>query len=72
LRIPAACHGLRRARLSHRWGWQTREQFDRFVEERLMPIVRDIAPSDARQPELAVYELRGFVVAPQAAEVRGF
>jgi len=52
--------------------WETREQFDRFVEERLMPIMRDIAPSDARQPELTVYELHGFVVAPQAAEVRAF
>jgi hypothetical protein len=37
-----------------------------------MPIMRDIAPSDARQPELTVYELHAFVVAPQAAEVRGF
>src|SRR3954454_24946367 len=39
--------------------WETREQVDRFVEERLMPIMRDIAPSDARRPELTVYERTG-------------
>src|SRR3954452_9029093 len=48
--------------------WESREQFDRFVEERLLAVRREIAPSDARQPELTVYELHGFVVAPQDAE----
>lgn len=52
--------------------WETREQYDRFVEQRLMPIVREISPSDSRPPELTVYELHGFVVAPQAAEVPAF
>ena len=49
--------------------WETREHYDRFVEERLMPIIREIARSDSRQPELTVYELHGFVVAPHAADV---
>lgn len=52
--------------------WETREQYDRFVEQRLMPIVRDISPSDSRPPELTVYELHGFVVTPQAAEAPAF
>ena len=34
--------------------WETREHYDRFVEERLMPIIREIALSDSRQPELSV------------------
>ena len=52
--------------------WETREQYDRFIEERLMPIIREIGPSEAREPEGAVYELPGFVVAPHAAEVPAF
>jgi hypothetical protein len=52
--------------------WETREQYDRFVDERLMPIIREIAASDTREPELTVYELHGFVVSPHAAEVRAF
>ena len=52
--------------------WETREHYDRFVEERLMPIIEEIAPSDSRQPELTVYELHGFVVTRHAAEVPAF
>jgi hypothetical protein len=52
--------------------WETREQYDRFIEERLLPIIREIASSDTREPELTVYELHGFVVSPHAAEVRAF
>jgi hypothetical protein len=52
--------------------WEPREQYDRFIEERLIPIIREIAPSDAREPELAAYELHGFVIAPHAAEVAAF
>jgi hypothetical protein len=52
--------------------WETREQYDRFIDERLMPIIGEIAPSDTREPELTVYELHGFAVSPHAAEVRPF
>jgi hypothetical protein len=31
-----------------------------------MPILKEVAPSDARQPEVTVYELRKLVVAPEA------
>jgi quinol monooxygenase YgiN len=52
--------------------WESREHYDRFVEERLMPIVREMAPADSRPPELTVYELHGFAATPQAAEVPAF
>jgi hypothetical protein len=52
--------------------WETREHYDRFIEERLMPIIRELAASDAREPELTVYDLHGFVVSPHAAGVRAF
>jgi hypothetical protein len=52
--------------------WETRQQYDRFIDERLMPIIWEIAPSDTREPELPVYELHGFAVSPHAAEVRAF
>jgi hypothetical protein len=46
--------------------WETRDHFDRFVEERFMPILEEVAPTDSRQPELTVYELHQLVVAPEA------
>jgi hypothetical protein len=52
--------------------WETREQYDRFIDEQFMPVIREIAPSDTREPELTVYELHGFAVSPHAAEVRPF
>ena len=51
--------------------WESRESYDRLVEQRLMPIVKEVAPSDARPPELTIYELHGFVVAPEAAAATG-
>jgi hypothetical protein len=41
--------------------WETREQFDRFLRERVMPIVAEVAGSDARPPEITAYELHGLV-----------
>jgi hypothetical protein len=52
--------------------WETREQYDRFVEEQLMPMVREVTASDAGPPELTIYELHGFAVAPGAAQVPSF
>jgi hypothetical protein len=45
--------------------WESREDFERFLNETLMPIVQDIAPTDDRQPDVTIYELHGFVAAPQ-------
>ena len=50
--------------------WETRAHYDRFVEERLMPILREIAPPGGRDPESTIYELHGFLVSPHAAEAR--
>ena len=43
--------------------WESREAFERFTGEVLMPIVKELAGSDARMPELTVYELHNFVAA---------
>jgi quinol monooxygenase YgiN len=45
--------------------WESREAFQRFLEDRLMPIVQEIAPDDDRQPDTTIYELHDFVAAPQ-------
>jgi hypothetical protein len=45
--------------------WESREAFERFTEEVLMPIVNELAGSDARMPELTVYELHNFTPGPQ-------
>ena len=45
--------------------WETREDFERFAQETLMPIVGEVGGSDSRQPELTVYELHGFVPAQE-------
>jgi hypothetical protein len=46
--------------------WETREHFDRFVQECFMPILKEVAVADSPQPELTVYELHELVVAPEA------
>jgi hypothetical protein len=45
--------------------WESREAFERFTEDVLMPIVSEVAGSDARQPDLTVYELHGFMAGAQ-------
>jgi hypothetical protein len=45
--------------------WESREDFERFLNDRLMPIVQDIAPDDDRQPETTIYELHDFVAASE-------
>jgi hypothetical protein len=45
--------------------WESREDFERFLNETLMPIVQDIAPDDDRQPQVTVYELHNFLSIPQ-------
>ena len=41
--------------------WDSREHFDRFVAETLMPLVAEIEAGDARPPQLTVYELHNVV-----------
>ncbi|HMI71278.1 MAG TPA: hypothetical protein VK510_14890 [Solirubrobacteraceae bacterium] len=45
--------------------WESREDFERFLNDVLMPIVQDIAPSDDRQPQTTVYELHNFIATSQ-------
>jgi hypothetical protein len=40
--------------------WESEEQFQRFLSERLMPIVGEVAGPDAAQPETTIYELHAF------------
>ena len=40
--------------------WESREQFQRFVDDRLMPLVGQIGAGEAPQPETSVYELHSF------------
>ena len=37
--------------------WESREDFERFVEQTLMPLVSELAGDDTRQPEQTIYEL---------------
>jgi hypothetical protein len=43
--------------------WESREDFERFLNERLMPIVQEVSPDDGRQPEMTVYELHNYMAA---------
>jgi hypothetical protein len=45
--------------------WESREDFERFLNDTLMPILQDISPNDDRQPETTIYELHGFITAGQ-------
>jgi hypothetical protein len=41
--------------------WESREDYERFVEERLMPLIQEVAPADDRQPQQTIYELHNFM-----------
>jgi hypothetical protein len=43
--------------------WESREDFERFLNDRLMPIVQEVSPDDGRQPEMTVYELHNYMAA---------
>jgi hypothetical protein len=45
--------------------WESREDYERFVEERLMPLIQEVAAADDRQPQQTIYELHGFMAAAQ-------
>jgi hypothetical protein len=43
--------------------WETREQFDRFLQERLLPLIAEVGRPDSTPPQLTAYELHGFITA---------
>jgi len=43
--------------------WETREQFDRFLHEQLLPLIAEVGRSDSTAPQLTAYELHGYMTA---------
>jgi hypothetical protein len=41
--------------------WDSREHFDRFVAETLMPLVIEMEADDERPPQMTIYELHNVV-----------
>ena len=41
--------------------WESQEHFERFMRDRLGPLIAEVATGDSRQPETEVYELHSFV-----------
>ena len=41
--------------------WESREAWDAFLNDRLMPIVQPMMQQGARPPETRVYELHDFM-----------
>jgi hypothetical protein len=42
--------------------WDSQAHFDRFVSDRLMPLLAEVGATDAAQPETEVYELSAFEI----------
>lgn len=42
--------------------WESGEHFERFMQERLMPAVNEVAGADAPPPIMTRYDLHGFMV----------
>ena len=45
--------------------WESRDDYERFFNERLMPLIQDVASDDDRQPQQTIYELHGFMAGAQ-------
>jgi hypothetical protein len=41
--------------------WESRDDYERFFNERLMPLIQDVASDDDRQPQQTIYELHNFM-----------
>jgi hypothetical protein len=41
--------------------WESEEHFRRFLDEKVMPIVEEVAGPDAPQPDLSTYELHSVI-----------
>ena len=44
--------------------WETREHFERFMRDRLAPLIAEIATEDSREPQTTIYELHNVMVTP--------
>ena len=42
--------------------WETKGHYDRFISERLMPILSEVEGGDPTPPRLTVYELHNAIV----------
>jgi hypothetical protein len=42
--------------------WETKGHYDRFISERLMPILSEVEGGDPTPPQLTVYELHNAIV----------
>jgi hypothetical protein len=45
--------------------WESREDYERFFSERLMPLIQNVASDDDRQPPQTIYELHNFMTTGQ-------
>jgi hypothetical protein len=45
--------------------WESREDYERFFNERLMPLIQDVASDDDRQPQQTIYKLHNFMATEQ-------
>ncbi|MEN3279108.1 MAG: hypothetical protein V7607_248 [Solirubrobacteraceae bacterium] len=45
--------------------WESREDYERFFSERLMPLIQNVASDDDRQPHQTIYELHNFMATGQ-------
>ena len=45
--------------------WESREHFERFLSDRLMPVIQEVVSGDDREPQTTIYELHEFLVAGQ-------
>jgi len=41
--------------------WESREHFERFLQDRLMPAIQEVAGADAPPPTMIMYDLHGFM-----------
>lgn len=41
--------------------WESTADFERFLSERLLPLIAEVAGTDATPPETSVYELHRFM-----------
>ena len=42
--------------------WETQADFDVFIVERLMPVLREATGSVTTPPQVTIYELRNYIV----------
>ena len=45
--------------------WESREDFERFLNDRLMPLIQEVVSDDDGEPQTTIYELHNFIASPQ-------